>query len=371
MRTPPRRVAKPGLEPHGPVPTAVPRTAPRSQAPTSKESELAPASRRWSSPANATPRGNGSRDLVARQQRRAVRIAYHYLRDAHDADEAVQDAFLKVFTHITTYREELPFEVWFTRILVNGCLDLRKARARRLRWALPMSVSAELAHAAGTGRAAAERRRSPDVERTRATDHAAVEQLPDRQRRCSRSATSPSRPPARSARRSGSARPRCACICSAPSASCGSCSSGPARNPASSSRRSIGKGRRDEPRSPHRRSTDRDLPGGSAVAPARRATSAMRASRCESRRVALASTLADVTARVIAEADELFPAGTPRAAACPHPAAGRHLGRPAASSPSRPHRAREPVRPRCVAVAAGWPPRAALPRSSSGSSPSI
>src|SRR5215218_10745561 len=78
-------------------------------------------------------------ELVDRQQRRALRIAYHYLRDAHDADEAVQDAFVKVFTHITTYRQHLPFEVWFTRILVNGCLDLRKARARRLRWSLPMA----------------------------------------------------------------------------------------------------------------------------------------------------------------------------------------------------------------------------------------
>ena len=75
--------------------------------------------------------------LVQLQQRRAARIAYHYLRDAHDADEAVQDAFVKVFTHIVGYREELPFEVWFTRILVNGCLDLRKARSRRLRWVVP------------------------------------------------------------------------------------------------------------------------------------------------------------------------------------------------------------------------------------------
>ena len=71
---------------------------------------------------------------MALQQRRAARIAYQYLRDVHDADEAVQDAFVKVFTHITSYREDLPFEVWFTRILVNGCLDLRKARSRRLRW---------------------------------------------------------------------------------------------------------------------------------------------------------------------------------------------------------------------------------------------
>src|ERR1043165_8669187 len=59
---------------------------------------------------------------VAGQQRRALRIAYQYLRDAHDADEAVQDTFVKVFTHITSYREDLPFEVWFTRILVNACL---------------------------------------------------------------------------------------------------------------------------------------------------------------------------------------------------------------------------------------------------------
>jgi RNA polymerase sigma-70 factor, ECF subfamily len=77
-------------------------------------------------------------DLVASQQRRALRLAYQYLRDANDADEAVQDAFVKVFTHITSYRADLPFEVWFTRILVNACLDLRKTRSRRLRWVLPL-----------------------------------------------------------------------------------------------------------------------------------------------------------------------------------------------------------------------------------------
>jgi RNA polymerase sigma-70 factor (ECF subfamily) len=75
--------------------------------------------------------------LVVMHQRRAVRIAYQYLRDAAEADEAVQDAFVKVFTHIGTYREAWPFEVWFTRILINGCLDRRKSRARRDRWFIP------------------------------------------------------------------------------------------------------------------------------------------------------------------------------------------------------------------------------------------
>ncbi len=75
--------------------------------------------------------------IVVAHQRRAVRIAYQYLRDAAEADEAVQDAFVKVFSHIGSYREAWPFEVWFTRILINGCLDRRKARMRRERWFAP------------------------------------------------------------------------------------------------------------------------------------------------------------------------------------------------------------------------------------------
>src|ERR687893_2176107 len=77
-------------------------------------------------------------ELVGRHQRRATRIAFHYLRDAAEADEAVQDAFVKAYSHLSTFREELPFEVWFTRILINGCLDRIKARTRRERWITSM-----------------------------------------------------------------------------------------------------------------------------------------------------------------------------------------------------------------------------------------
>jgi RNA polymerase sigma-70 factor (ECF subfamily) len=81
--------------------------------------------------------------LVEAHQRRASRIAFQYLRDASEADEAVQDAFVKVFSHISSYREAWPFEVWFTRILINGCLDRRKARARRERWLVPAGETNE------------------------------------------------------------------------------------------------------------------------------------------------------------------------------------------------------------------------------------
>ena len=120
-------------------------------------------------------------DLVATQQRRAVRIAYHYLRDTYDADEAVQDAFVKVFTHITTYREDLPFEVWFTRILVNACLDIGKARARRLRWIMPIAAQSEQPLPDPIALQPGPEARLISSERAQQIA-AAIEQLPDRQR---------------------------------------------------------------------------------------------------------------------------------------------------------------------------------------------
>ena len=120
-------------------------------------------------------------DLVATQQRRAVRIAYHYLRDAYDADEAVQDAFVKVFTHITTYREDLPFEVWFTRILVNACLDIGKARPRRLRWVMPAAAPHDSSVPDPVAPQPGPEARLMSSERARQIA-AAIEQLPDRQR---------------------------------------------------------------------------------------------------------------------------------------------------------------------------------------------
>jgi RNA polymerase sigma-70 factor (ECF subfamily) len=77
-------------------------------------------------------------DLVTLHQRRASRLAYYYLRDVA---QAVQDAFVKAFTHFASYDRTRPFEVWFTRILVNACLDRVKARKRRLRWQVGLGES--------------------------------------------------------------------------------------------------------------------------------------------------------------------------------------------------------------------------------------
>jgi len=124
-------------------------------------------------------------ELVARHQRRGLRIAFHYVRDAADADEAVQDAFVKAYAHIGTFREDLPFEVWFTRILINGCLDRLKARKRREKWIVPTTVDSS-----GVERNPADflasRGPSPEEQvlrqERRRQLHAALGQLPERQR---------------------------------------------------------------------------------------------------------------------------------------------------------------------------------------------
>ena len=123
-------------------------------------------------------------ELVARHQRRAARIAFHYLRNAADTDEAVQDAFIKAYSHLASFREELPFEVWFTRILINGCLDRIKARNRRERWivSLPESDGGERDLAERTpGRGPSPEEQVLAKER-RQRLAAALSQLPDRQR---------------------------------------------------------------------------------------------------------------------------------------------------------------------------------------------
>ena len=122
-------------------------------------------------------------ELVEFHQRRAVRIAYQYLRDAAEADEAVQDAFVKVFSHLMSYREAWPFEVWFTRILINGCLDRRKARTRRDRWVVggDISTSDEARASIATGAGGDPERRLLARER-RGRIAAAIDRLDGRQR---------------------------------------------------------------------------------------------------------------------------------------------------------------------------------------------
>lgn len=122
-----------------PVPVDAALEAPLTQAPVRVEPELAAEIRRLVTSGRRREARDRYGELVARHQRRAWRLACYYLRDPAEADEAVQDAFMKAFAHLASYDPARPFDVWFTRILVNSCLDRVKARKRRQRWQVALN----------------------------------------------------------------------------------------------------------------------------------------------------------------------------------------------------------------------------------------
>ena len=69
-------------------------------------------------------------ELVQAYDKKALNFAYRMLRDLNEAEDAVQEAFLRVFDKIHTFHGNSSFSTWFYTILNNICLDMLRKRAR-------------------------------------------------------------------------------------------------------------------------------------------------------------------------------------------------------------------------------------------------
>ena len=67
--------------------------------------------------------------LVERYQRRAFAVATRLMGSRADAEDAVQQAFLRLYVSRASYDSRWRLNTWFYRILANTCVDgLRRAR---------------------------------------------------------------------------------------------------------------------------------------------------------------------------------------------------------------------------------------------------
>jgi len=66
--------------------------------------------------------------LVRVHERRVFRVTLAILGTAEDAEEAMQDAFVKAYRYINQFRRESRFTTWLKRIAVNEALQKRQAR---------------------------------------------------------------------------------------------------------------------------------------------------------------------------------------------------------------------------------------------------
>lgn len=72
------------------------------------------------------------RALVERHGRSAFRLAFRLTGNAQDAEDVVQEAFLRVYRQLARFEARSDFGTWFHRIVVNCAMDvLRDRQARR------------------------------------------------------------------------------------------------------------------------------------------------------------------------------------------------------------------------------------------------
>jgi RNA polymerase sigma-70 factor (ECF subfamily) len=69
-------------------------------------------------------------ELVRRNQRRAFSIAYKITRNREDAEDAVQESFIKAYEKLSGFEERASFSTWITRIVLNAALTILRHRSR-------------------------------------------------------------------------------------------------------------------------------------------------------------------------------------------------------------------------------------------------
>lgn len=70
--------------------------------------------------------------LVRTYDQSVLRLAMNLLRSPEDARDVYQEAFLRVYRNLNTFRFDCSFHTWLYRIVTNICLDqLRKRKVRK------------------------------------------------------------------------------------------------------------------------------------------------------------------------------------------------------------------------------------------------
>src|SRR3990172_2394926 len=80
-------------------------------------------------------------ELVDRHERKIFRLTQHITGHREDAEDALQEAFLKAFSHLAQFQENSKFYTWLVRIAVNE--SLMKLRKRKTSQAVSLDEEIE------------------------------------------------------------------------------------------------------------------------------------------------------------------------------------------------------------------------------------
>jgi RNA polymerase sigma-70 factor, ECF subfamily len=111
-------------------------------------------------------------ELVRRHMGRAFSIAFRILEHREDAEDVVQESFMRAFERLDTLERARPFHPWFHRIVVNQALNYRRGRSVRRTEQIPVNAPSTAPSPAADAERAELRSRLRE----------AAELLPERQR---------------------------------------------------------------------------------------------------------------------------------------------------------------------------------------------
>lgn len=74
---------------------------------------------------------NAFETLVLAYEKSVYNIALRMTRNSEDASDMTQEAFIKAYNSLQSFRGDSKFSVWLYRIATNVCLDFLRSRSRR------------------------------------------------------------------------------------------------------------------------------------------------------------------------------------------------------------------------------------------------
>ena len=78
--------------------------------------------------------------IMIRQQRRVMTLAWRMLGNKEDARDAAQEVFIRVYQNLSKVDPDRDFSGWIYRITINVCRDLAKTRSRNSQLSLEEGI---------------------------------------------------------------------------------------------------------------------------------------------------------------------------------------------------------------------------------------
>src|SRR5258708_18288375 len=94
---------------------------------------------------------DGFRVLVERHSHSVFRLAFRMTGNQHDAEDLVQETFLRAYRQLGKFDGRASFGTWLYRVAANCSLDLIRLRKRRQEQQVPVDEEGQEIEAGGAG----------------------------------------------------------------------------------------------------------------------------------------------------------------------------------------------------------------------------